>query len=102
MPVGWIQMLDQGATLTDVEHLKAPADRKDREIPRERFFQHGRFQGVALFVRRFRFSLPCLAIKPGIHIRSAGQDRPLESPRDSGRFASQRTGSSPPASNASR
>ena len=67
-----IQMLDQGPTLADVENLKAAADCEYRKILRKRFFHEGRFQGVALWVRRFRFRLFCFTVERGIDIRSAG------------------------------
>jgi hypothetical protein len=72
MPVRRVQMLDQRSTLADVEHLKAAADCEYRKILRKRFFHEGRFQGVALWVRRFRFRLFCFTVERGIDIRSAG------------------------------
>jgi hypothetical protein len=76
MPVQRVQMLDQGPTLAYVENLKAAADCEYRQIARERLFHERRFQGVALSVRRFRFSLPCLTLELRIDIRSASQHQP--------------------------
>jgi hypothetical protein len=61
-------MLNQGPALTHIENLKATADCEYREILRERLFHERSFQGIALSVRRFRFSLSYFTVEGGIDI----------------------------------